>query len=270
MEDQKKTAEPDGDSLKPEPPAIVRQVAWVFGSEGKKHRRVLLLTAGVLATGWLFTSASGLSLLKTFTDALVGWRIERAVKSLRVEYPKALRSLETGTGTFRAVEAQIDVIRNLDPANGHALYYAGEVRRVQNKSLFSSKSCLMPDQLAAGRQELHVFHNDFTRYLDIERALAAEDKGGDYSAELCYSRVKGYCPQRTAWVRHLLANDLLEEGILSSQRNVREEKLRAAIGHAEIARKLYRDDNGRLGFIQCKPTDVVIAEANRLLSSRRK
>jgi len=270
MEEQKKTAEPDADSLKPEPPAIVRQVAWVFGSEGRKHRRWILLTGLVLIAGWLFTSAPGLSVLKTFTDALVDWRIDRAVKSLRVEYPKAIRSLETGTGTFRAVEAQIDVIRDLDPTNGHALYYAGEVARVQNKTLFISKSCLMPDKLAAGHQELHVFHNDFTRYLDIERALAAEDKGGDYSAELCYSRARGYCPQRTAWVRHLLANDLLEEGILSSQKDVREEKLRAAIGHAEIARKLYRDDNGRQGFIQCKPTDVVIAEANRLLSPRRK
>jgi hypothetical protein len=246
--------------VEPEPPAVLKQLEWLR-RHGKRHKG--LVVAGFLVTfvGWWISTSSGLGLLKNGTDSLVNWRIQRTVTDLRLAFPSARESLNGGSGDFREVEEHIATILKLDPTNGHALYYAGEVKRIKNKTLFTPSSCVKRESLTGQpATALESYQYDFLRYLDVEKSLADAERSGGYSAETCYERVKGYCPQRTAWVRHLLANDFYEQGLVRRQQESTNERLEIALDHAKRAAALYTDvETGKPGFNQCTPTTDVIA-----------
>jgi TIR domain len=194
-------------------------------------------------------------------------RLQRTVTDLRNQFRETIDALpQSGTGDFARVDQDIGLILELDPKNGHGLYYSGEVKRIQNRALFTSKSCVIRQGLADSRGSLDSYENDFRRYLDIEKTLPASETGGDYSAEACYARSSGYCPQRTAWINHLLANDLYEEAALSADATIKADQLAHALAFAQAAAQLYRDGKNP-GFEQCTPTEVLIAKVKARLSS---
>lgn len=252
--------------IKPTPPTLIANLAWLI-QHGRKHWRLVGLAALIVIVGWLLTTASGLIRLQGVTNALIDFRIQRTVNNLRLGYRKARDSLGRGSGNFGEVDSDIEAILKLDPRNGHGLYYAGEVKRITAQSLFTPKSCLIGSALAAKPLPLDTYENDFARYLDIEKAQPDAMRKGDYSAETCYSRPEGYCPQRTAWVHHLLANDRYEEAMVSTDVRAKGDKLRRAREHAEAAAELYRDERGQPGFDQCRPTTVLIEDTKRELAA---
>jgi hypothetical protein len=85
---------------------------------------------------------------------------------------------------YRRVERNSSILRNFDPANGHALYFAGEAY--------------------LGLEDYGQMLTAFRSYLYNADKIPAEAYIGD--ANQCYFRNSGYCAERTAWVEHLLAN----------------------------------------------------------------
>lgn len=255
--------------ITPKLPDMVAKVEWVR-RYGKEHWGVIACAFLVVFVGWIVSTTWALGFLQNITGTLVDSRITKTVKDLRIVYPLARDSLNHGSGDFNDVEKDIDVILKLDPRNGTGLYYAGEVKRVRYKSLFTPKSCVIPERLASKPESLETYENEFKRYLDIEKAIPDRERSGNYSAESCYERPSGYCPQRTAWVHHLLANDFYEEAKLIVNSKDRADKLRRALEHAKAAADIYKDEHGQPGFEQCKATNVLIFETNKMLTSLTK
>ena len=85
---------------------------------------------------------------------------------------------------YRGVERASSILRAFSPANGHALYFAGEAY--------------------LGLQDNGQMLTAFRSYLYNADKNPDEAYVGD--ANQCYSRPSGYCGERTAWVENLLAN----------------------------------------------------------------
>jgi hypothetical protein len=162
------------------------------------------------------------------------------------------------------VNKEIEEMLSIDPKNGHGLYFSGAFKRFKNPSLF--KICASPTALAGYTGSLDPYEDDFYQYLDTVKTLADSAAGGDLSAETCYARPSGYCPQRTAWISHVLANDLYEQATLSNDPVMKAETMRRALVLAEATAKLYTDENHNPGFSQCTPTTILIDKIKSTLN----
>jgi hypothetical protein len=186
-------------------------------------------------------------------------KVLKAVGALRQDFRQAGSDAPAVRAQYFAASWQdVDAILQLDPNNGTALYYSGELRRHSNRALFTENSCPIADGLKAQKGELDHFEADFYRYLDIEASLADSDKGGAISSGICYSRPSGYCPQRTAWIDHLLANDLYQEALVSDDPVAQTNALERALKLEQSAAQLYQDQNHNPGFTQCETTETLI------------
>src|SRR5207237_681711 len=85
---------------------------------------------------------------------------------------------------FAHVDRLIDFLFALDPNSGTGWYYRGEARR------------------RAGSAELG--RDAFKQYLAVEKSLPPEDRRTNKAS------LRGYFPERTAWIQHLLARDYLQ------------------------------------------------------------
>jgi len=150
------------------------------------------------------------------------------------------RNVSTKTQFDEKDRAQIDFlvkfIQRIDPKNGHAFYFAGTLSRIERR-----KSEGWP----------HFF-----RYIELQRALPESERGGDTGSEICYERARGFCPQRIAFVRHMLANDFYEEGKAATLSEQRREFYTRAFCQTELLLKAYPG-----GFLQFTPTSVIRSEA---------
>jgi hypothetical protein len=224
-------------------PSVVCQkhpVAFSAGTGGLAF--VLLALFGALANPFLPVHAFGGPL--------------QLANRLRGEFIRARDNFEkTGDGDFRQAEELVDVLKALDPQNGHAWYFAGEIKRVRNSPRFTLKSCFKgwPNGELGS---FEAYQQDFYRYREIAITLPALETGGDPGSEVCYSRAKGYCAQRMTWVYHLLANDFYLHALALTARN-RIAALNRAKEFAGEARK-YRRPEGGEGFDQCIDTTTLV------------
>ena len=182
---------------------------------------------------------------------------------LKTVFQKARDNLErTGSADFARAEALIDALKGVDRHNGHAWYFAGEIKRIQSRTAFTPKGCFK-GWPAGVTGSLATYQQDFHGYLEIALSLPVLETGGDSGSEICYQRPKGYCVQRTAWIYHLFANDFYVEAMALSDRQDRGAALTRAAQHVAEARK-YRRPEGGEGFDQCIHTTTLaekIAEA---------
>lgn len=88
--------------------------------------------------------------------------------------------------------AIIDFLDAVTTNNGHVLYYKGEIARWQRPPGDS--------------------HAPFFLYLELEKTLPESERSGGPLGDVCYKRVEGFCPQRTAWICRQLAVDFFERG----------------------------------------------------------
>ena len=182
---------------------------------------------------------------------------------LKTVFQKARDNLErTGSADFARGEALIDALKGVDRQNGHAWYFVGEIKRIQNRAAFTPKSCFR-GWPATEIGNLETYQQDFHGYLEIALSLPVLETGGDSGSEICYQRPKGYCVQRTAWIYHLFANDFYLHAMALTDRQDRVAALERARQFATEARK-YRRPEGGEGFDQCIHTTTLaekIAEA---------
>ncbi|HEY0327301.1 MAG TPA: toll/interleukin-1 receptor domain-containing protein [Allosphingosinicella sp.] len=171
-------------------------------------------------------------------------------RQLLVAFGEARTQLtSTGRGDFTEARRIVDAIREIDPQNGIGWYFAGEIERVDNPRLFDPKSCFRGWPRGT-TGSLAAYQQDFLRYLETERELGEMTRITDWGTEVCYSSSgRGYCPQRTAWIYHLLANDsFIEAGALEGA--ARAERLEDARNHVRQALRYNRPQGGS-GFTQC-------------------
>jgi hypothetical protein len=185
-------------------------------------------------------------------------------RELRTAFQKARDNLEKpgGGADFARAEALVDALKSVDRHNGHAWYFAGEIKRIQNRALFTPKSCFR-GWPANEIGNLATYQQDFYGYLEIASSLPVLETSGDSGSEICYQRPKGYCVQRTAWIYHLFANDFYLHALALTDRRDRNAALERARQHVTEARK-YRRPEGGEGFDQCihtTPLAEKIAEA---------
>jgi TIR domain len=182
---------------------------------------------------------------------------------LRTAFQKARDNLERpGGADFARAEALVDALKGMDRRNGHAWYFAGEIKRIQNRALFTPKSCFK-GWPANEIGNLDTYQQDFYGYVEIALSLPVLETSGDSGSEICYQRPKGFCVQRTAWIYHLLANDFYPHALALTDRHDRVAALERARQHVTEARK-YRRPEGGEGFDQCiytTPLAEKIAEA---------
>ncbi len=212
---------------------------------------LIALLVGTSAPWWLrYVRGSSAE-----TDAPAGPRASELVtlaQRLREEFAETRTKLEQShavTADVTSLHARVAALRTLDPANGHAWYFAGESARLGNPTLFTFSGCVRP---LAEPVDLDGYQRDFNRYLDVARTVpknASDDSSGLY----CYTLANGYCTQRTAWVQHLLANDLYEEARVATDSADRAAKLSRARAYVAEATKWRRPD-GQVGFEQCRDT----------------
>jgi len=170
-------------------------------------------------------------------------------QQLREEYRRGVTDKRQPPSPDRFARAAllIDIMRHLDSGNGHAHYFAGEVKRRQDRG---------PES-----------HADFYRYFEVMgEARIAEDQG-DTGSEVCYQMPRGYCRQRSGWMRHLLANDFYDLSRTTADPRERINRLEIALRHAEAA---LRDMPGGFhGLDQGQPTTTIADGAREQLGKLR-
>jgi hypothetical protein len=155
---------------------------------------------------------------------------------MRKEFTDTIRGLTPPITPekFAKVSFYIDFMREIDPTNGHASYFAGEVARLQGA--------------------LERSHDYFYQHLEVMDKHAQKFRDGGTGSEICYERPRGFCLQRAGWIHHLLANDFFEEGLAFREPIRRLERFELALTQAEAA---LRDFPPR-GFEQYCPTPVLL------------
>lgn len=174
-------------------------------------------------------------ILLTFLVALAGigawvWVISdsgpsnitvRTANDLRQEFSRAteLRTPPLDESDFRHVRDLITTLVQLDPRNGHALYYSGEMKRWLGKITEARK--------------------DFYGYLESEPQQPNAIAEDDISAEVCYRSAAGYCRQRSGWICHLLASDFYKMGLAASSSDQARFYFKHAINYAQKAQTFF-------------------------------
>jgi len=187
---------------------------------------------------------------------------------LRAAFQRARNNLENDrSADFSRAEELIDALKSADQQNGHVWYFAGEIKRIQNRIAFTPKSCFK-GWPAGEVGSLGTYQQDFYRYLEVAQSLPILETGGDSSSEICYRRPRGYCVQRTAWIYHLFANDFYQQAIAQADRRDRIEALTRASQFVTEAKK-YRRPEGGEGFDQCIHTNPLVEKIADALGASR-
>lgn len=251
----------------PEPPPIFRNIKWIF-LYGWKHKGLVTIAALLVGVGWLVSSENWVIPVigaRTAANKLLDAEILRLVKDIRANFRRARDNLiERGNSDLSEVESDLKALFRLDRQNGHYLYFSGEVKRLKDSERFTPKSCVKIP-ISGNLTTFDAYRNDFYMYLEVAATLPASEKGGDTGSETCYQRPRGYCPQRTGWIHHLLGNDLYAEALVSADLRTKMEKLKRVEAHANAAQKLYPPN----GFEQCIPTKALANTVGDLLKTKQ-
>ena len=184
-------------------------------------------------------------------------QILQLADELRKEFGNALQALaRTSVADFSGAQSVLERLKELDDRNGHVWYFSGEIKRLSLHARFTPEGCVR-DFGADPRDFLNSYHDDFRQYLEIERSLPTSETGGSPGVLLCRDRPKGFCVQRTAWINHLLANDLFREAEATANKLDRVAKVKRAKEFANEALR-YTPTGGEAGFTECIPTISLI------------
>ena len=186
---------------------------------------------------------------------------------LRSEFIRARNKLDSGAiAEFSRAEEVLSSLHRVDESIAQIWYFEGEIKRIKNSRLFTSKSC--PKPLSAGGEIPDYYHQDFYRYLELARSVSEANTAADFGSEVCYQRLNGVCFQRTAWIHHLLGNDLYQEALATIDGPERNQKLKRAAVHVHQA-LTYRDPDGVEGFDQCTSKIALDQQIEILLEQKR-
>lgn len=231
----------------------VRRLSLTVLSSPVAKMAVTLILLLVLATGWWFIHESPRV------------RMIYLANDMKDNFSTSRNSLlKNNKANFGPVTQDIAKLLAIDPDNGHALYYRGAVLRLSHPELFTAEGCIK-QITAASQVTIDPYENDFYRYLDNESGLPPQETGGSTDVKICYQRPHGYCPQRTAWISHLLANDLYAEAMANTDSSIKIQDLEFALKYVNEAKTLYPP----AGFDQCTPTEALAGKVSNALKALR-
>jgi len=116
---------------------------------------------------------------------------------------------------FNKVIPVIKFMLKIDPKNGHAIYFQGEIYRLMN---------------------------DYAHFIEYSQLyLETEESIGSHlpkviDPNLCYETPHGYCEQRTAWISQLLANYYYKEGIKAPDERIKIKSFKLALEYIHNVR----------------------------------
>lgn len=116
---------------------------------------------------------------------------------------------------FNKVIPVIKFMLKIDPENGHAIYFQGEIYRLMN--------------------DYANFTAYFQKYLETEESIGPTFPK-IIDPNLCYDTPHGYCEQRTAWISQLLANYYYNEGIKVPKEKMKIRSFKLALEHIHNVR----------------------------------
>ena len=162
-------------------------------------------------------------------------------RQLRDEYRRSVNDPKTpgDPDKFGRVLLLTDILKHLDSGNGHALYFSGEVLRAQGK--------------------VQEAHKEFYRYFEVLAETQLLEDIGDTGSEYCYTLPRGFCRQRSGWIRHLLADDFYRQAQATGDAQERLSRYETALKHAETALRDYT--GGFDGIKQGLPTRLIAQNA---------
>lgn len=158
----------------------------------------------------------------------------RTANELRQEFARAtaLRTQPLNEDDFRRVHELITTLSQIDPRNGHAFYYSGQMKRWLGRKTEAQQ--------------------DFYKYLENEPQQPKVAREGDISVETCYRSAAGYCRQRSGWICHLLANDFYQKGLVEGGTDQARYHFNLAVQYAQKTLGFFPG-----GFEQFTPTQMV-------------
>jgi hypothetical protein len=168
--------------------------------------------------------------------------LAEAVRRLKAQYTSmriTASSQEPSAEQFETLHSLIDFLLAVDPLDGHGLYYRGEVARLMYRK----------DRNGAGYWGSHSPFNQYLKRLEI---LPRENITREIH---CSDDGLGYCPERTAWIAHLLAQDYYRAALLKRP-GQRKEDLCEAARHAAFVLKVR--EKGFDGDVHWLPTEELI------------
>jgi amino acid transporter len=149
---------------------------------------------------------------------------------------------------FNRVESLIEVLQQIDKRNGHVLYYKGEVARAEGMT---------------GEEQSY-----FYEYLEVQKTIPENEKGGDTSWEICYTRPRGFCKQRSGWIHHLLANDFYSDA--TNATNLADRQYSFNLALEQVTNSLNDYPHGFGGPGQGIPTIVLKEKLSKEIQVSRK
>jgi len=185
----------------------------------------------------------------------IGRGLKAKYDALEWEYMTGASS-RLSLASFAEMENKVTEILELDPTNGHGLYWRGEIARFKEK-LQHPRPCVMTEEAAMY----------FQRYLE---ALPKAGMEGSDKAEVCYQRPSGFCLQRTAFVHYLLANYSYQQAAIENNPQAKLRWLRQALDEARNS-ALYRGNPASPGFSPrpCPSTEALITDAEKQILDPR-
>ena len=154
-------------------------------------------------------------------------------------------------GDFDRVNRLIKKIEQLDPGNGHVIYYRAFILRWRDQRPSS--------------------HTGMFRYLEQMKDTSLLWTGDNGDAKVCFENWHGYCKQRQAFINHFLAIDFQRAAHEEKSPAIALSRLREALERANTAVEIIGGFNDPA---QGEPTKVLvlslkkqIAEAERNLAT---
>ncbi len=168
--------------------------------------------------------------------------LAEAVRRLKGQYTSMLitvSSQEPSAEQFKTIHSLIDFLLGVDPFDGHGLYYRGEVERLMYRK----------DQNGAGYLGSH---RSFNLYLKNLERLPQENITRKIA---CSDDALGYCPERTAWIAHLLAQDFYQTALSKPPPQRKDDLCQAARHGADVLKIREKGFGGARHWI---PTEELI------------
>jgi hypothetical protein len=206
-------------------------------------KKEVLRQAKLIISGSIEHSLSVLELLGFKVKTLDSTIID-AAREMRKEFHRITdnRSQPISYSEFANVTSLVHFIRQIDPDNGHAHYYAGEVKRW------------------AGMKDEAI--SEFLKYLETYESRPSIDMIDDTGTEICYRIAHGYCKQRTGWINHLLAVYFMKDCEKESETTKLRILASRALLYATNALKAYPK-----GFTQYIADVSIIGKAKEILEN---
>jgi hypothetical protein len=241
--------------------ALLGPIPGLLTPESRRKWLFLVLVAALIGVGTWYAVKSGEQQLEETREdlsfafsalALSPAEVKDSVcKSMARPLQQLIKSRE-----YEKARRQSRMLQTLSPANGHALFFAGEAFR--------------------GLHDNGQMLTAFNYYVFNADKRGQESSNGD--ADVCYDRPSGYCAERAAWVDHLLANHFFASGmnIEGSKKTVPLENAvahersmykRRATGFRADATTLDSVDLLRRTAEQLKPIAAQSSEADSLANS---